>query len=202
MAKRDCIDTFTFSKEEMQYIVDLGLKIKEMIRHGYYPQLLKNKSLGMIFDQISTRTRCSAEAAMTELGGHALYLAPGQIQLGENGHEGLEDTGHILGQLLDIIGVRIDSHKDIECLAKYSQAPVVNFMSEKSHPSQALGDLATIEENMPEGKKLEEIKVAFVGDTDQITLSTLFLCAQMGMHFVQAFCPIWTKIKSNLSGCS
>ncbi|AWN33227.1 MULTISPECIES: ornithine carbamoyltransferase [Lactobacillus] len=185
MVKKDFIDTCTFSKNEMQYLADLGLKIKEAINHGYYPQLLKGKSLGMIFDQTSTRTRCSAETAMTELGGHALYLAPGQIQLGKNGHEGLADTSHALGDLVDIIGVRTASQEDIVEIAQNSHAPVVNFMSDDDHPTQALGDLITIKEFLPEGKRLSDIKLVFVGDATQITISALFLCAKMGMHFVQ-----------------
>lgn len=185
MTKRDFIDTCNFSQTEMQYMAELGLKLKEVIEHGYYPPLLKGKSLGMIFDQSSTRTRCSAEAAMTELGGHALYLAPGQIQLGKGGHEGLADTSRALGDLLDIIGVRTASQEDVEEIAQNSRVPVVNFMTDDDHPTQALGDLITIKEYLPEDKKLSEVKLVFVGDATQIAVSAIYLCAQMGMQFVQ-----------------
>lgn len=181
----------------MEHLAELGIKIKEAINHGYYPPLLRGKSLGMIFDQVSTRTRCSAETAMTELGGHALYLAPGQIQLGENGHEGIADTSHALGDLVDIIGVRTARHDDIVKIAQNSAAPVVNFMSDNDHPTQALGDLIAIKEFLPKGKKISDVKLVFVGDATQITVSALFLCAQMGMQFVQ-YGPKEKQLSSNI----
>jgi len=184
MELRHFLDTQDFSNAELLELIELVGLIKEADRQGATPKLLQDASLAMIFEEPSTRTRVSFEVAMTELGGHALYLKPGEIHLGQR--ESLGDTAQVLSRMCDAIMARTLKHDTILGLARYATVPVINGLTDYNHPTQVVCDLFTMVEHMPEGKTLKELRVTFVGDATNVLSSLMHICTRLGMHFTQA----------------
>lgn len=178
------IDTEDFSKKELLDLIRLIQKLKKADKQGATPKLLDGASLAMIFEEPSTRTRCSFEVGMAELGGHALYLKPGEIHLGVR--ESLGDTAQVISRYVDVIMARTLKHETMTELAHYATVPVINGLTDYNHPTQVVCDVLTMIEHMPEGKKLEDLHVTFVGDATNVLSSLMFICTRLGLHFTHA----------------
>jgi len=181
---RDFVAIADHSKEELNAIFDLTRRLKNK-EIGVLEQrrILEGKTLAMIFEKPSLRTRVSFEVGMFQLGGHALYLQPSDIQLGKR--ETIADGARTLERMVDIIMARTFAHSTITELAKYAGVPVINGLSDLEHPCQALADFYTILEHKG---KFEGLKLAFVGDGNNVSQSLMLLAAKVGMHFAIA-CP-------------
>lgn len=178
------IDTQDFTKEELLNLIELTRLIKAADQQGCTPKLLQDATLAMIFEEPSTRTRVSFEVAMTELGGHALYLKPGEIHLGVR--ESLGDTAQVLSRMCDAIMARTLKHETITGLAKYATVPVINGLTDYNHPTQVVCDVLTMIEHAPAGKRLEDLKVTFIGDATNVLSSLMLICTRLGMNFTHA----------------
>lgn len=181
--KKDVLSITDLSREEIYELLESARDLKAKRKAGESTEFLKNKSLGMIFEKSSTRTRVSFEVAMTDFGGHALYLNSRDIQVARG--ETIEDTARTLSGYLHGLMARVMSHDTVEKLAKYSTMPVINALSDREHPCQILGDFLTI---MERKNKFEGLKFAWIGDGNNVCNSALLGSAIMGMDFTIA-CP-------------
>jgi len=156
--KRDLISMLDV-KDDLEEIINLGIKLKKKSKNGESIELLKGKTLGMIFEKSSTRTRVSFETGMTKLGGHAIFLGKNDIQLGRG--ETIQDTAIVLSRYVDIIMYRAMSNKDMKELAKHATVPVISGLDDKEHPCQVITDLMTIKEHKG---KLKGLNFVYLGD--------------------------------------
>ena len=163
--------------DEFNDILKLSIKLKDENKRGIEHHLLKGKTLGMIFSKSSTRTRVSFEVGMYQLGGHALFLSSNDIQLGRG--ETIYDTANVMSRFIDGIMIRTFKQSDVEDLAKYGTIPIINGLTDLTHPCQALADFLTIYE---EKNKLEGLKLTYVGDGNNVTHSLLYAAALSGMN--------------------
>jgi ornithine carbamoyltransferase len=183
LSKKDVLSIADLSAREINLILSLTSKLKREQKSGKARQLLRGKTLGMIFQKPSTRTRVSFEVGMYHLGGAAVYLSANDIQLSRG--ETIEDTAKTLSLYLDCIMARVYDHKDVQTLAAYSSIPVINGLSDAFHPCQILADLMTIQEYK---KKLKGLSLVWLGDGDNVCNDLMIGCAKTGISMTAA-CP-------------
>jgi ornithine carbamoyltransferase len=176
--KKDFIAVADFSAEELQSMLDLAVELKKELKAGGNRPLLQGKVLGMIFQKPSLRTRVSFDMAMRQLGGDALYLSPSEVGLGQR--ESIADVARVLAGYVDAIMARVFDHEHVLELARWSEVPVINGLSDYNHPCQAMADALTIQEKFG---SLEGLNVAYIGDGNNVAVSLWHICARLGANF-------------------
>ena len=189
--KKDFLHIADSSSDELQDLLDLAMALKkEYFNDGNAP-LLKGKALAMVFQKPSLRTRVSFEMAMQHLGGHAIYLSPAEIGLGQR--ESIADVARVLSGYVQGIMARVFSHEHLIELARWASVPVINGLSDYNHPCQALADALTIQEKFGKAKGLN---VTYIGDGNNVAVSLMHVCAKLGWNFAIAN-PIDYEIDSD-----
>ena len=173
---KDLISVHDLSPTEVNNILDLAKTLKSQLKNGEQHHLLKGKTLGMIFQKSSTRTRVSFEVGMWQLGGQALFLNANDLQIGRG--EPVKDTARVLSRYVDGIMIRTASHDEVIEMAKYATIPVINALTEMEHPCQALTDIFTVMEHKG---KLKGLKMAYIGDGNNMVHSLIQACVKVGM---------------------
>ncbi|MFL5979379.1 MAG: ornithine carbamoyltransferase [Gaiellaceae bacterium] len=178
---RDFTRVADWSGAELLSVLDLADDLKERQRRREVHHLLPGRTLGMIFQKPSTRTRVSFEVGIAQLGGTGLYLAASDLQLGRG--ETLKDTATVLARYLDGLMIRTFAQEDVDELARHASIPVINGLTDSAHPCQALADVMTIRERLG---RLEGVRVAYLGDGNNVCASLMVACAKLGADFVAA----------------
>ena len=192
---RDFTRMASWSPDDIKTVLDLADQLKELQRQREDHRLLPGRTLGMIFQKPSTRTRVSFEVGIAQLGGHGLYLRADDLQLGRG--ETVKDTAVVLSRYLDAIMIRTYSQDDVEELAEHASVPVINGLTDIAHPCQALADLMTIRERLG---RLSGVKIAYLGDGNNVCASLMLGASKFGMRFAAAtprgYEPEETVVKS------
>jgi ornithine carbamoyltransferase len=178
---RDFTRVGSWSSEELKALLDLADRLKELQADREPHELIPGRTLGMIFHKPSTRTRVSFEVGIGQLGGRGLYLAASDLQLGRG--ETIKDTGTVLSRYLDAIMIRTFAQEDVEALAEHADVPVINGLTDYAHPCQALADLMTTRERLG---RLSGVRLAYLGDGNNVCISLMVGAARFGMRFVAA----------------
>jgi ornithine carbamoyltransferase len=181
LSGRDCLTLAEFTREEARLVLDEAAKLKGLQRSRIPFRPLRGRTLAMVFQKPSNRTRVSFEVGMYQLGGHALHLLPQEIQIGKR--ETPSDTGRVLARYIDAIMVRTFDHAEVEELAGAAEVPVINGLTDQHHPCQALADLLTVRE---EFGGLEGVEISYVGDGNNVAHSLAIACALTGARLTIA----------------
>jgi len=183
MKKQDFLMLQEFTKDEIWQLLKSTMKFKEKAVKGKMANKLKGKSVALVFQKPSTRTRVSFEVAISQLGGHSVYLGWAESQLGRG--ETVADTARVISRYIDCIVARVNKHEDLIELAEHASIPIINALSDLHHPCQAVADLYTVWEKL---RTLEDVKVAYVGDGNNVCNSLLIGCSKLGVN-ISVACP-------------
>ncbi len=176
---RSLVNWLDWTPEEIKTLLDLSIKVKKQSKEGKLKDRFKGKTIALLFEKRSTRTRCAFETAFGEEGGHPVFLSNQDIQLGAK--ESIEHTAKVLGRMFSAIQFRGFSQNHVELLAKHSGVPVYNGLTDEYHPTQALADVMTLKENFG---KVKGLHVAYCGDgRNNVATSLMIICAKLGIHF-------------------
>ncbi|NIM05191.1 MAG: ornithine carbamoyltransferase [Armatimonadetes bacterium] len=182
---RDFLSVANLAGDEIEAVLELGLAFKQgKLEPAAQRQIAVGQTLALVFDKASLRTRVSFEVAIRNLGGHAIYLAPGDIRMGER--EPVKDVARTLSRMVQAVTARISSDAVMEELAQWASIPIVNAQTDREHPCQALADMLTVKEHKP---ALEGLKLGYIGDGFNVCQSLMLICALLGIDIAVASPP-------------